>query len=200
MDKYYNGNIFSLWHLFRDEQRKVLDMVLKFTYESIESSYRLIYENNSTIMNFYQNLQHRVPRPFLSAAEYIINTDIKRIFEKEDLDIEKLKKLIDEIKRWSIKLDSVTIGFTASSWINSIMQRLSENREDIRLFEKIDKVLELLKSLSLPLNLWNAQNIYFAIGKSILTRMKEAVQKGDTSARTWVEGFSKLGYYLYVKV
>jgi len=200
MDKYYNGNIFSLWHLFRDEQRKVLDMVLRFTYESIESSYRLIYENNSTIMNFYQNLQHRVPRPFLSAAEYIINTDIKRIFEKEDLDIEKLKKMIDEIKRWSIKIDSVTIGFTASTWINSIMQRLSENREDMSLFEKIDKVLELLKSLSLPLNLWNAQNFYFAIGKSILSRMKEAAQKGDESAQAWVEGFSKLGYYLYVKV
>jgi alpha-amylase/alpha-mannosidase (GH57 family) len=200
MDKHFNGNIFSLWHLFRDEQRKVLDMVLKFTYEGIESSYRQIYENNSTIINFYQNLQHRIPRPFLSAAEYIINTDIKRIFEKEDLDIEKLKKLIDEIKRWSIKIDSVTIGFIASSWVNSIMQRLSENQEDIRLFEKIDTTLELLKSLSLPLNLWSAQNIYFSISKSILSRMKEAAQTGDASAHAWVEGFSKLGYYLHVKV
>ncbi|MBI5098609.1 MAG: DUF3536 domain-containing protein [Nitrospirae bacterium] len=200
MDKHFNGNIFSLWHLFRDEQRKVLDMVLKFTYESVESSYRQIYENNSTIMNFYQNLQHRIPRPFLSAAEYIINTDMKRIFEKEDLDIEKLKKLIDEIRRWSIKIDSVTIGFIASSWVNYIMQRLSEHQEDIRLFEKLDATLELLKPLSLPLNLWNAQNIYFSIGKNIFTMMKDRANKGDGTAQKWVEGFSKLGYYLHVKV
>ena len=200
MDKHFDGNIFSLWHLFRDEQRKVLDMVLKFTYESIESSYRQIYENNSTIMNFYQNLQHRIPRPFLSAAEYIINTDMKRIFEKEDLDIEKLKKLIDETKRWSIKIDSVTIGFIASSWVNSIMQSLKEHQEDVRLFEKIDTTLALLKPLSFPLNLWNAQNIYFSIARNTLTKMKETAQKGDDFAKHWVEGFSKLGYYLHVKV
>jgi len=175
-------------------------MVLKFTYESVESSYRQIYENNSTIMNFYQNLQHRIPRPFLSAAEYIINTDMKRIFEKEDLEIEKLKKLIDETRRWSIKIDSVTIGFIASSWINSVMQRLGEHQEDVRLFEKLDAALELLTPLSLPLNLWNAQNIYFSIGKNIFTKMNETAQKRDAFAKKWMEGFSKLGYYLQVKV
>jgi hypothetical protein len=200
MDKHFDGNIFSLWHLFRDEQRRVLDMVLKFTYESVESSYRQIYENNSTIMNFYQNLQHRIPRPFLSAAEYIINTDMKRIFEKEDLEIEKLKKLIDETRRWSIKIDLVTIGFIASSWINSVMQGLGEHQEDVRLFEKLDSALELLTPLSLPLNLWNAQNIYFSIGKNIFTRMNDSAQNGDDFAKKWMEGFSKLGYYLQVKV
>ncbi len=200
MDKHFNGNIFSLWHLFKDEQRKVLDMVLKFTYESVESSYRQIYENNSTIMNFYQNLQHRIPRPFLSAAEYIINTDLKRTFEKEDLDIEKLKKLIDEIKRWSIKIDAVTIGFIASSWVNSIMQRLSEHQEDPGLFEKLDTALELITPMSLSLNLWKAQNIYFSVVKNVFTKIKDKANKGDKTAQRWVEGFSKLGYYLFVKV
>lgn len=200
MDKHFNGNIFSLWHLFKDEQRQVLDMVLKFTYESVESSYRNIYENNSVIMNFYQNLQHRIPRPFLSAAEYIINTDLKRVFEEENLDMEKLKKLMDEIRRWSIKIDTTTIGFVASSWVNSVMSTLSRNSEDIRLFEKIDETLELIKPFSLSLNLWNAQNIYFSIGKNIFSKMKERARGGDKTAQKWVEGFSKLGYYLHVKV
>ncbi|MBI5408408.1 MAG: DUF3536 domain-containing protein [Nitrospirae bacterium] len=199
MDKHYNGNIYSLWHLFRDEQRKILDRVLKLTYESVEASYRQIYENNSSIMNFYQNLQHRIPRPFLSAAEYIINTDMKRLFKQEDLDIEQLKKLLDETKRWSIKLDITTIGFVASLWLNSVMERLSEQYENIRLFERLDVTLELLKPLSLPLNLWKAQNIYFSIGKSHFSEMKEDASKGDTFARKWIEGFSKLGYYLQVK-
>ncbi|MBI5055616.1 MAG: DUF3536 domain-containing protein [Nitrospirae bacterium] len=200
MDKHFDGNIFSLWHLFRDEQKKVLDQVLHQTYEGVEASYRHIYEDNSTIMNFYQSLLHRIPRPFLSAAEYIINTDMKRIFEKEDLNIDELKKLMDEIKRWSIPLDTTTIGFVASSWITSVMERLSQQHEDVSLFEKIDTALELLKPLSLPLNLWKAQNIYFSIGRNHLDKMKEWAAKGDSLGRKWVEGFSKLGYYLHVKI
>jgi len=200
MDKHFNGNIFSLWHLFKDEQRQVLDMVLKFTYESVESSYRNIYENNSAIMNFYQTLQHRIPRPFLSAAEYIINTDLKRIFEEEALDTEKLKKLMDDTRRWSIKIDTTTIGFVASSWVNSVMGKLFREPEDVKLFEKIDETLELIKPFSLSLNLWNAQNIYFSIGKNIFSRMKERARGGDNPAQKWVEGFTKLGYYLHVKV
>jgi alpha-amylase/alpha-mannosidase (GH57 family) len=200
MDKHFNGNIFSLWHLFKDEQRQVLDMVLKSTYENVESSYRNIYENNSVIMNFYQNLQHRIPRPFLYAAEYIINTDLKRIFEEENPDAEKLKKIMDETRRWSIKIDTTTIGFVASSWINSVMGKLNSHPEDVKLFEKIDETLELMKPFSLPLNLWNAQNIYFSIGKNIFSRMKEQARGGDAAAQKWVEGFTKLGYYLEVKI
>lgn len=200
MDKHFNGNIFSLWHLFKDEQRHVLDMVLKSTYESIESSYRNIYENNSAIMNFYQILQHRIPRPFLSAAEYIINTDLKRIFEEEDLDTERLKKLMDETRKWSVKVDTTTIEFIASSWVNSVIGKLSGSQRDVRLFEKMDETLELIKPLSMSLNLWNAQNIYFSLGKNIYSKMQGQARDGDPSAKKWLEGFTKLSYYLQVKV
>ncbi|RJQ23223.1 MAG: DUF3536 domain-containing protein [Nitrospiraceae bacterium] len=200
MDKHFDGNIYSLWHLFRDEQKKVLDVILEATYESIEASYREIYENNSAIMNFYQNLQHRIPRPFFSAAEYIINTDMKRFFEEEDLDIEKMKKLMGETKRWSINLDTTTIGFVASTWINSVMEKLAENRQDVKLFEKIDVILETLKPLSLPLNLWKAQNIYFSLGKDYLGGIKEKAGKGDGHSQKWVEAFNRLGQYLHVRI
>ena len=46
MDKCFDGNIYSLWHLFKDEQKKVLDQILQLTYEGVEAAYRQIYENN----------------------------------------------------------------------------------------------------------------------------------------------------------
>ncbi|MBI4682602.1 MAG: DUF3536 domain-containing protein [Nitrospirae bacterium] len=123
LDKHFNGNIYSLWHLFKDEQRKILNEILRLTYEGVESSYRQIYENNYTIMNYYHSLQNRLPRPLLSAAEYTLNTDLKRILDKE-ADVEKLRRLIEEIKRWSINVDSTTVGFIASSWVHSVMKKL----------------------------------------------------------------------------
>jgi hypothetical protein len=201
IDKYFDGSIYSLWHLFKDEQRKVLHQILQLTYEGIETSYRQIYDNNYAIMNFFHGLNIPLPRPFSSAAEYILNADLKKNFENgENLDIEKLSKLIDEAKRWSIRIDITTVGFVVSSWLNAIMERLTEQPEDIQLFDKIDSAMEALKPLSLSLDLWKAQNIYFSMGRNFYDTMKEKATNGYDVAQRWLECFRKLGYYLHVKV
>ena len=200
LDKHFDGNIYSLGHLFKDEQRKVLNLILQSRYEDVEISYRQIYENNYAIMNYFHSLHMPLPRPFSASAEYILNTDIRKIFEEKDLDIEKLKKLIDETKRWSIKIDTNTIGFVASSWVNSFMERLYQQPEDLQLFEKVDNTLEILRPLSLSMDFWKPQNIHFLIGKNFYTTMKEKASKGDVFAERWVEVFRKLGYYLNIKV
>ncbi len=200
MDIHFEGNIYSIWHLFKDEQRKVLNLILKSRYEDVETSYRKIYEDNYTIMNYFNSLHIPIPRPFSSAAEYVLNTDLKRIFEEEDLEIEKLEKLIEETGRWPVKTDTTTIEFVASSWLNLLIEKLYRQPEDLRLFEKIDRALEVLKPLSLSLDLWKAQNNYFSIGKDFHNKMKEKAGNGDSLAKRWIEDFLKLGYYLNVKV
>jgi alpha-amylase/alpha-mannosidase (GH57 family) len=200
IDKHFNGNIYSLWHLFKDEQRKVLDQILRLTYEDIETSYRQIYENNYAIMNFFHSLNIKLPRRFSAAAEFILNNDLKKIFQEEDIDIEKLKRLMDDAKRWTVKIDTTTIGFVASSWINNLVEKFSQQPENIELSEKIDNTLEVLKPLSLSLDLWKAQNVYFSIGRNFYSRMKEKAANGDGFAKRWEGNFLKLGNYLNVKV
>lgn len=200
MDRHFDGQIYSLSHLFRDEQRKLLDQVLQLTYESVEASYRQIYDNNYTIMNFYDSLQRRLPRPFLAAADYIINSDLKRIFEENDADTEKLKRLIEETERWGIRIDEATIGFKASSWVTSAMEKLLTSPEDVEFISMIDKTMKIIKPLNLTLNLWSAQNMYFDISRKFGHQMKDKSSEGDPSAKKWSEAFRKLGYYLHVKV
>ncbi len=200
MDKHFDGNIYSLWHLFKDEQRKILDQTMKLTYESIEASYRNIYENNYSIINFFHNLQIRLPEGFALAAKYIINTDLKNFFENEDLDAEKLKKLIDEAERWSVEIDKTTIGFVSGEWINSLMDRLGRQPEDLQLCEKIYDVTGIFKKLSLSMDLWKAQNIYFSIWRNFYTAMQKNTNNADNVTERSVECFRKLGDYLGIKV
>lgn len=199
LDKHFEGNIYSLWHLFKDEQRKILNEILQLTYEGVEASYRQIYENNYPIMNYYYSLQNRLPRPLLSAAEYTLNTDLKKTFNHE-VDVEKLCRIIEEIKRWSINVDTTTVGFIASSWVHTVMERLNEQPEEMRLFELVKDTLEALTPLCLQLNLWKAQNIYFSIRKNHFTGMKKKAETGDGFSADWVEAFSKLGHCLHVKI
>jgi len=199
LDKHFKGNIYSLWHLFKDEQRKILNEILQLTYEGVEASYRQIYENNYPIMNYYYSLQNQLPRPLLSAAEYTLNTDLKKIFNHE-VNVEKMGRIIEEIKRWSINVDTTTIGFIASSWVHAVMEKLNEQPEDIRLFEMLKDTLEALTPLGLQLNLWKAQNIYFSIRKRHFPMMKKKAETGDSFSADWVGAFSKLGHYLHVKI
>ena len=199
LDRYFDGRTFSVWHLFKDEQRRILDELLRLTYESIDASYRSIYENNYTIMNFFRWLQIPVPRALLIAAEHIINMDLMRVF-KDHVDIERLEALIREAEKWSVELDSDTIGFVVSRWVNSAMEGLKEGPEDTAVFEKITEILRILKPLSIKLNLWKAQNVYFSLGKSLYAAMRKRADEGDEPARRWVDVFTKLGYYMDVKV
>ena len=200
MDKHFSSNIYSLWHLFRDEQRKVLHQILQSTYEDIETSYRQIYENNYTSMNFFHSLNIPLPKPFSSTAEFILTVDLKKIFENGDIDLEKLVRLIDEAKRWAIKIDVTTVGFVVSSWVSSIMEKLNEQPENVQLFETIDEIMGAIKPLSLSLDLWKAQNIYFSISRNFYNSMKEKAERGDTQAEHWVDDFLKLGEYLHIKI
>jgi hypothetical protein len=200
MDKHFGMNNYSLLHLFKDEQRKVLHQVLLSTLEGIEISFRKIRDENYPIMTFLQSLQMPLPRPLLMVVEYLVNSDLKKIFVGEDLDIERLEGLISEARRWSLDIDKGTIGFVAASWINALMERLAQKREEISLFEKVEKALKLLQSFSIELDLWRAQNACFSIGKGQFKEMNERLEKGDDSARPWVETFRQLCSHLHVNV
>jgi alpha-amylase/alpha-mannosidase (GH57 family) len=200
MDKHFGMNNYSLWHLFKDEQRKVIDQVLLSTLQGIEISFRKIREENYPIMTFLQSLQMPLPRPLLMVVEYLVNSDLKKIFVGEDLDIERLEGLISEARRWSLDIDKGTIGFVAASWINALMERLAQKREEISLFEKVEKALKLLQSLSIELDLWRAQNACFSIGRGPHKEIDERAEKGDNAAKSLNEVFHKVCSHLGVNI
>jgi len=200
MDKHFGMNNYSLWHLFKDEQRKLLHRILQITYREAEASYRQIYDNNYAIMNIFHGMNMKIPRPFFAAAEYILNTDLKAIFDHEDVNVNRLKKLIDEARKWSVTIDKTTLEFSVSKWINTHMERIKRRPEDIMLFNKIDKTLQVVKPLSLTPDLWLAQNTYFSIGRNFYNTMKSNASSGNKHAEEWIENFLKLGCDLKVKI
>ncbi len=199
MDKHFGINNYSLWHLFRDEQRKVINLILELTHGGIESSYRQIYEQNNPVMNFLSSLNIPIPVSIFLASEYIVNVDMKRIFESVNLDEEKLGRLILESQKWSLKLDKAMIGYVASLWIDSVIERVKEGPEDTAFFKKISYILNLIEPLALDLNLWKAQNMFFSLKEQLFEKMQAKAEAGDKSARSWVDVFCMLSNYLRIK-
>jgi alpha-amylase/alpha-mannosidase (GH57 family) len=200
MGKHFGVNNFSIWHLFRDEQRKVIQQILEFNHTGIEASYRKIYEDNNPVMNFLSSIGIPIPKPVFLAVEHIVNVDMRRAFQGEEVDTEKLKRLILESNRWGVRLDREAIEYDVSVWVTSLMGKVIQESMNPSLFVRITEALKLLEPLSLNLNFWKAQNIYFSVKEQLSAEMDEKVKGGDESAKKWLDTFNDLGERLKMKV
>ena len=88
MDRRFGESHYSVRSLFRDEQRKTLDLILSATLGEAETLYRQIYEHRAPMMRFLTALHIPLPKAFQSAAEIVLNGYLRRAFEQEEIDTE----------------------------------------------------------------------------------------------------------------
>ncbi|MCI4625195.1 MAG: DUF3536 domain-containing protein [Candidatus Magnetoovum sp. WYHC-5] len=182
---HFGNHPYTLWHLFKDEQRKALDMTLETTYEYINSSYKQIYDNNYPIMSFLKGLNIPIPEAISTACSYTVKKELVDTLKAKVLDIERLQKVVKEVQRWNIDIDRAQVNFISVSLIDYLMESLQKQSDYIDLFYKIIQTIELLKTISIEPNLWHAQNIFYSLRKH-----KDNI---------WIEAFNKLGECLGVK-
>lgn len=199
INKYFNHDGYSLWHLFKDEQRQVLNQIFAAAVKEIESSFNQIFEHHYPVMQVVDKIKIPLPESFIFIAEFILNRDIREALENKELNINRIKKQVDDIKRFSLKLDK-NIGFVAGIKINELMRSFSRNIEDCSLLEDIVSLMKIMELLSLDLDLWKTQNLYFSISKKNFAAKQLEAEHSDEAARRWVKCFNELGGYLKVRV
>jgi alpha-amylase/alpha-mannosidase (GH57 family) len=200
IDKHFGTNSYSLWYLFKDEQRKVIKKILQPNLEKTERSISQIYIDNCTIMNFLRHLNIPIPQTLFVITEQVVNQELKILFSRESIDLAKLEDLIQEIQHWSIKIDHTTLSFEISSWVNQKMDELSKKPDELKGIQEVAAVLDLVKGIDIQLHLWKAQNIYFQMKQEIIAAYQEKANQGDESAGSWLENFKKLGVMLNIGV
>ena len=201
MDQHFGTNSYSLWYLFKDEQRRVIREIMNLNLEQINTNLHQIYIDNYTMMNFLHQLNIPILQPFSSIAAYETNQELLALFSQEVIDLAKLEKLVQEAQDWSIALDQATLGFKISNWVNQSLNNLNVNLNSLNKIIQIIKVLNLLKPLALQLHLWKAQNIYFEMyQQEEMKAIQEKAAQGDEKNKKWLSQFKQLGYILNVEV
>ena len=196
MNASFSGTNYSLSHLFKDHQREILNELLASTWEEIESSFRHIYDHNYPIMLMIRGANMPLPKALAAPAEFILNEDLSRDIESEDMDLDHFKRLVDEARRLSLDLDREKLSFVGSQKVAEMMARLEKSPQDVELLKEIGKTLLILRVLTPDLNLQKAQNIFFTLAKTRYSNMQAKVEAGDSDASQWVEEFTNLAQQL----
>ncbi len=199
INRHYGAKNYSLWHLFQQEQQIILEKIFESTMLEIETSFRRIYEDHFSLIRMINENRMPLPKILSGVVEFVLNRDIERVLEMEPVPLDKLNRLVREISRWPFKRDKENLDFISGHKINGLMGRFAKTPEDMQLLEYTTDFLRLLSALRLELDVWKAQNIYYAIGQTCYRDKKAAADRDDV-ARRWVQLFDVLGDLLKVKV
>jgi alpha-amylase/alpha-mannosidase (GH57 family) len=172
MDKHFESHNYSFWHLFKDDQKKILDQVLEHAMDNVENNLQQLYDNNYPLMAAIKTLGMKLPRPLQTTVEYIINTKLLREFESEKPDVREVKRLLDEAKRMKAKLNFDTLDFAATQRVDQLMKKVQENSDDMDSVELLIDLLKVIEKSKLQVDYWQAQNIAFRMQQIMLQNYK----------------------------
>ncbi|MFW5932131.1 MAG: DUF3536 domain-containing protein [Desulfohalobiaceae bacterium] len=200
MDKHFGSHSYTLWHLFKDEQQKVIQEILQSRLEEIHFGFRQVLEQNHALLNFLTRIQTPLPRTLRVSAETVINTELAQLLEQEQANLDRIQELVRQVRDWRIELESTSLGFKAGWYIDSQMQKLLDQPEDMELMQHVLQLLRSLEPLKLDLNLWKSQNIIFELARRLHTQKTMAARDGNQEARDWVELLRSLAELLEVNI
>ena len=193
MDKHFGMHTYSLKDLFADEQRKILQTVITSTIEEYEAAYRGMFENSRHMMTFLQDTGIPLPRAFLTAAELTLNHDLKRAFSADQIDIEKVRAAAEDVRKWSLGIDSLEVEFKARHRTEQMLTGIFKDPFNIAALREARQVIELLQLLPMETNYWQMQNAYFMTARIAYVGFLMRAKSGDSEAVEWVEEFKGLG-------
>jgi len=200
-DRHFGESTYSLRSIFHDDQRQIVDTIIQSTLLEAEALYRRLYETHAPMMRFLGDLRIPPPRFLQAAGEFALNSALREAFEHlDDIDAPRIRGLLDEARTMNVALDSATLGFTLRKSIKQLSQHLLEDPEDIDVIEHLTQAVSLARELPFEVNVWKAQNNYYAMLQQVFPQFVQKAERHDPLAHEWLSHFVALGRNLSVHV
>ncbi len=199
-DEFFESSQYSLKTLFRDEQRKILDLILQTAQDDALLVYRHLYENNVPLMRFLKDSGSPPPQVLRTAGELVINGDLRLEFSRDELDYDAIRDLIEAADLAGISLDAKTLEFTLRQKLERLASLLSQAAENTDLLQRLVAAVGLAYAMPFKVNLRKVQNAQYDLVQHIYPEYREKALAGDTAAVRWIEYADALDEKLMIKV
>jgi alpha-amylase/alpha-mannosidase (GH57 family) len=207
IDRYYGQACYSLTSLFRDEQRRIVKLILSTTLTDVENSLTSIYQNHASLLHYLFEAGLPKPPALTLAAGFAINAGLRRVLDADPVDLPQLRSYLSLAKIDQVPLDISTLSYIADQRMKRAMADLQASvgsqvsvgsHGSTGSIEQLDHALALARALSeLPfgLNLWQAQNLWYEIYR--MSGSALASLEPDQRSR-WETDFGELGRSLTI--
>ncbi|MDO8617075.1 MAG: DUF3536 domain-containing protein [Dehalococcoidia bacterium] len=200
LDRHFAGLTYSMKALFRDEQRKVLETILASTLAEAESSYRQIFEHHAPLMRFLRDVGFPLPDSFRTAAELVLNGNLRRLLEEEPIDSDRVSNVLREAGVWGSPLEAVGLAYAAERTLERLARRFAESPRDLEALRALESSVSAVRLLPFAVDLSGVQNCYYEALQEAYPERRARAGLGDEGAGAWLALFLALGVNLAVRV
>ena len=200
LDSHFLELTYSLRSLFRDEQQRALDVIVRGATSDAEALAGQLYETHSPLVRYLATLDLPLPRTLRGLADFVLNSSLRRELERSELDFPRLRALLGEAEDVGTEIDRVGIGFSLREAIERATNQWVEEPEQLGRLRRLRRAAEFARAMSLELDLHHVQNRFYALMETVYPRFHEQAERGDRIAIEWREHFTALGEALRVRV
>ena len=199
LDKFFDGNTFSIKSLFRDEQRRVLDSILDSSVQDAGETFRHVFEHHAPLMRFLLDLGMPLAPPFRMAADFTLNRALRRVFEQDEAaDLPEARALLDEAREFSVNLDHRGLGYALEETLEGLADKLRHEPESLETLLHLLAVAEMARSLPFEVDLWKLQNIFYSLKENVYPGVRARAVDGYPAGQEWADAFNALARVLRV--
>ena len=197
LDQHFGESTYSLQSLFGDEQRKIVNLMLASKLGEATAAYRQVYDQYAPLMRYLAGLGVPLPGVFLLTAEFVLNDNLRRAFEAEELDLQRIQTLLETAEREGARLDAAGLGYALGQAVENLMKRFQGAPDDIRLLQKLEAAGGLAQTVPFEVQLRKVQNRYYEMLQAVYPEFRS---RTDEQAQVWLGHFMTLGDKLSVYV
>lgn len=196
LDERFGRQVYSLKSLFRDEQRKIVGLVLEETVAEALAAYKSIYDNHAPLIRFLNGLGIPLPPAFQAAARLALNGQLRLAFGRRELDLEGVRGLLKEAASINVELDVETLEYVIRRRVEQITCHVVKEQTGLEGLRRLNRLLELTTQLPFPINLWKTQNVVYGWLTNHQGAALPGAEAAAADAEAWRQEVGQLKEYL----
>ena len=200
LQRSFENNIYSLKSLFRDDQRRIIDIILGTDLAEAEASLLHQYEQEAPLMHFLADLRVEQPKLLRTLAEFALNTRLREALRNDDVAPDRIEALLQEVRTMQVPLDTATLEFVVRRQTERRAHNFWTNPRDMANLQRLEATVNLARQLPFSVNLWKVQNLFAQQLNGTLAAVRAEAEKGDETAKTWVGRITSLAEELDLRV
>lgn len=170
---HFSEKTFSFFQLFKDQQLKLLNHVIKDKVEAAAAAYEGIYDSSYSLLSLMKSNQLSVPGILDNNIMTVFQYKLEEIFEDNShlIHINRLKRYVKEVGKWEANIKTDRISYLAALKISELVDLYPDSTEKLKILDNLYKSIKLLTSIEVHPNIDALQEfLYHSLKDGQLTK------------------------------
>ena len=149
LDKYFEGNLYSLNDLFRDQRKEIIDLVFAQTLNGVEDQFKNIYQQYYPVMRYLADIHVALPPVFSHIARFVQSRDVETELSNEEINVEEIERHIKEARQYGVELDAPRIEVDYLKALSRLFRKFSDEK-NVEALKQFSELLDI--GMQFPFN------------------------------------------------